>query len=260
MVKEGCPALRALLGDAAAHRREVAQGRGTGGDSGAAGSRGRRGEPRAAAGAAGGGCSRACGAGSGAAARETARGSRERHTPRRAGPHGAASRRPREPRGSGAGQGELGGAGVAHPGGGTGPGGPGAAPVWPRYLPAPRRSPAPSWSGGGSGAARGRPPPATDLQRGRGGEGPGAGGSCSTRGAADWHCDSPRRPGRDCPVAALALFGLPARPRRPRPPAHDRAVPGRAHSGAHRPYGAGGRDASLGAYWLEDRLSAPMRE
>lgn len=73
-------------------------------------------------------------------------------------------------------RGELGGAGVAPPGCRRGPGGPGAAPVWPRYLPAPRRSPAPSWSGGGSGTARGRPPPATGPQRGRGGGGFGGGG------------------------------------------------------------------------------------
>lgn len=164
-------------GDAAAHGQEVAQGRGTGGDSGAAGSRGRRGEPRVTTGAASGGRSCVRGAGSGGAARETARGYRERHTPRRAEPHGALPRRPLHPRGGGAGQGELGGAGVAPPGCRRGPGGPGAAPVWPRYLPAPRRSPAPSWSGGGSGAARGRPPPATGPQRGRGGRGGGGPGA-----------------------------------------------------------------------------------
>lgn len=107
------------------------------------------------------------------------------------------------------------------PGCGRGPGGPGAAPAWPRYLPAPRRSPAPSWSGGGSGAARGRPPPARGPQRGRGGRGPGPEGSCSTRGAAQRHCHRPHRPGGDRPAAAPALFGLPVRPRRPRPPAHD---------------------------------------
>lgn len=82
----------------------VAQGQGTGGDSGAAGSRGGRAEPRAAAGAA---------ARAAEEQRETARGYRERHTPRRAGPHGAAPRRPFVPLGGGAGQGELGAAEVA---------------------------------------------------------------------------------------------------------------------------------------------------
>lgn len=240
------------------HRQEVAQGRGTGGDSGAAGSRGRRGEPRVATGAAGGRRSCIRSAGSGGAARETARGYRERHTPSRAGPHGAAPWRPLDPRGGGAGQ-----RGARRSGGRA-----------PRLSPRPGRSrrgpglaPLPSSASKiacailerrrqrrrqGAPAARYGP-----TARERWGRFRGWGcGSCSTRGAAERHYN---RPGRDRPSVAPALFGLPLRPRRPRPPAHDRAAPGQAHRGARHPHVAGGRDASLGPHWLQDRLSPPMR-
>lgn len=120
----------------------------------------------------------------------------------------AAPLRPLGPRGGGAGQGELGGAGVAHPGCRRGSGGPGAAPVWPRYLPAPRRSPAPSWSSGGSGAARGRPPPATGPQRGRGGGGPRGVGVVFNPGRGGAALRQPAQPGHappggcPCPLRA----------------------------------------------------------
>lgn len=221
----------------------MAQGRGTGGDSGAAGSRGQRGEPRAAAGS--------CLQGLQLRPRRgDSRGYRERHTPRRAGPHGRAHHGPSaraaaapdressEERGSRtpdvAAAREV-------------PARPRSGPVTFQRLEDRLRHLGAAAVAAPPGGAR-RPP--RTHSAGEVGEAPGAWGSCSTRGAAGWHCDSPRSQGTDRPAAAPALFGLPARPPRPRPPAHDRAVPGQAHSGAHYPYGAGGRDAPLGPHWL----------